>query len=60
MAGFRLVGLLPDEGSDVARTLVGSDGTARQALPVLGFEDVRAVGYALPRMLCHGLSACRA
>jgi FAD/FMN-containing dehydrogenase/Fe-S oxidoreductase len=65
VSGFNLDDLLPEKGFNVARALVGSEGTGvailrikcrllpsppKPALLVLGFEDVNAAADAVPRM----------
>ncbi|MGY1986064.1 FAD-binding and (Fe-S)-binding domain-containing protein [Blastococcus sp. SYSU DS0669] len=68
VSGYNLDALLPENGFDVARALVGSEGTlvtllqaelqlselprARQ-LAVLGYPDVVAAGRDVPRVLRH-------
>jgi FAD/FMN-containing dehydrogenase/Fe-S oxidoreductase len=68
VSGYNLDELLPEKGFNVARALVGSEGTciaalrikcrlvpvpADRVLLVLGFEDVFAAGDAVPRVLEH-------
>ena len=65
VSGFNLDDLLPEKGFNVARALVGSEGTCvtilrikcrlipsppKPALLVLGFPDVNAAADAVPRM----------
>ncbi|MFG6191872.1 FAD-binding and (Fe-S)-binding domain-containing protein [Nonomuraea sp. JJY05] len=73
MSGYALEHLLPERGFDVARLLVGSEGTlavlteatvrlvadpAHRALVVLGYADIAAAGDAAPAMLAHRPTAC--
>ncbi|MEU8437646.1 FAD-linked oxidase C-terminal domain-containing protein [Streptomyces sp. NPDC029216] len=72
VSGYNLDALLPENGFDVARALVGSEGTlvtvlraelalvevpAAEALLVLGFEDVYAAADAVPAVLEHSRPA---
>ncbi|GAA2276283.1 FAD-binding and (Fe-S)-binding domain-containing protein [Kitasatospora cystarginea] len=69
VSGYNLDSLLPENGFDVARALVGSEGTlvtvlhaelelvdvpAAEALLVLGFDDIYAAADAVPQLLEHG------
>ena len=73
VSGYGLEHLLPEHGFNVARALVGSEGTcaitlgatltlvaepATKVLVVLGFPDFVAAGEAVPSVLEHGPSAC--
>lgn len=73
MSGYALEHLLPERGFDVARLLVGSEGTlavlteatvrlvtdpAYRALVVLGYADIAAAGDAAPGVLEHRPTAC--
>ncbi|MFI7132356.1 FAD-binding and (Fe-S)-binding domain-containing protein [Nonomuraea sp. NPDC050153] len=73
MSGYALEHLLPERGFDVARLLVGSEGTlavlteatvrlvtdpAHRALVVLGYADIAAAGDAAPGVLEHRPTAC--
>jgi Fe-S oxidoreductase len=73
VSGYGLEHLLPENGFNVARALVGSEGTcaitlgatltlvaepATKVLVILGFPDFVAAGEAVPRVLEHGPSAC--
>ena len=73
MSGYSLEHLLPENGFDVARLLVGSEGTlgvvteatvrlvtdpAYRTLVVLGFPDIAAAGDATPAILQHRPTAC--
>ncbi|RVX39017.1 FAD/FMN-containing dehydrogenase [Nonomuraea polychroma] len=73
MSGYALEHLLPENGFDVARLLVGSEGTlavvteatvtlvtdpAYRALVVLGYGDIAAAGDAAPAVLEHRPTAC--
>ncbi|TMR99835.1 FAD-binding and (Fe-S)-binding domain-containing protein [Nonomuraea basaltis] len=73
MSGYALEHLLPENGFDVARLLVGSEGTlavlteatvalvtdpAYRALVVLGHADIAAAGDAAPAVLEHRPTAC--
>ncbi|WP_340373885.1 FAD-linked oxidase C-terminal domain-containing protein [Streptomyces sp. SS7] len=68
VSGYNLDSLLPENGFDVARTLVGSEGTlatvlhaeldlvpvpAYQSLLVLGYDDICAAADDVPRLLEH-------
>ncbi|MER7540919.1 FAD-linked oxidase C-terminal domain-containing protein [Streptomyces sp. NPDC097704] len=68
VSGYNLDSLLPENRFDVARALVGSEGTlvtvlraelelvevpAAEALLVLGFDDVYAAADAVPALLEH-------
>ncbi|MBF8191725.1 FAD-binding protein, partial [Nonomuraea sp. K274] len=68
VSGYNLDQLLPENGFNVARALVGSEGTlvtvlraeldvvprpAARALAVLGFEDVFAAADAVPRVAAY-------
>ncbi|MFH7599342.1 FAD-linked oxidase C-terminal domain-containing protein [Streptomyces racemochromogenes] len=72
VSGYNLDSLLPENGFDVARALVGSEGTlvtvlraelalvevpAAEALLVLGYEDVYAAADAVPALLEHSRPA---
>ncbi|MFF4618914.1 FAD-binding oxidoreductase [Nonomuraea jabiensis] len=69
VSGYNLDSLLPENGFDVARALVGSESTLvtvlraeialvpvpkYQSLVVLGFEDIAAAGDAVPAVAEHG------
>jgi FAD/FMN-containing dehydrogenase/Fe-S oxidoreductase len=69
VSGYNLPALLPENGFDVARLLVGSEGTlvtileatlrlvpwpAARALVVVGFADVYAAAAAVPAVLALG------
>ena len=73
VSGYNLDQLLPENGFNVARALVGSEGTCAltlqaevrlvasprsRALVVLGFPDIFAAGDAVPRVLAAGPIAC--
>src|SRR4051812_33476766 len=73
VSGYNLDQLLPENGFNVARALVGSEGTCaltleaevslvasprEQVLVVLGFRDIFAAGDAVPRLLAAGPIAC--
>ena len=73
VSGYSLDQLLPENGFNVARALVGSEGTCaltlqaearlvkspqHRVLVVLGFPDIGAAGDAVPRMLAAGPIAC--
>jgi FAD/FMN-containing dehydrogenase/Fe-S oxidoreductase len=73
VSGYNLDQLLPENGFNVARALVGSEGTCaltlqaelrlvasprERALVVLGFPDIFAAGDAVPRLLATGPIAC--
>ncbi|HEY6066811.1 MAG TPA: FAD-binding and (Fe-S)-binding domain-containing protein [Thermoanaerobaculia bacterium] len=69
VSGYNLPDLLPENGFDLARALVGSEGTCAflleakvrlvwsppaRVLVVLGFSDVFAAADAVPEILSHG------
>ncbi|WP_375372680.1 FAD-binding oxidoreductase, partial [Mycolicibacterium sp. CBMA 295] len=73
VSGYSLEHLLPENGFDVSRLLVGSEGTlavcteatvrlvtdpAHRVLVVLGFPDIAAAGDATPEILQHRPTAC--
>ncbi|HSA72055.1 MAG TPA: FAD-binding and (Fe-S)-binding domain-containing protein [Burkholderiales bacterium] len=73
VSGYSLDQLLPENGFNVARALVGSEGTCaltlqaearlvkspqHRVLVVLGFPDIGAAGDAVPPMLAAGPIAC--
>jgi FAD/FMN-containing dehydrogenase/Fe-S oxidoreductase len=73
VSGYNLDQLLPENGFNVARALVGSEGTCaltlqaetrlvkspqKRVLVVLGFPDIGAAGDAVPRVLAAGPIAC--
>ncbi|HEU4923826.1 MAG TPA: FAD-binding and (Fe-S)-binding domain-containing protein, partial [Burkholderiales bacterium] len=73
VSGYSLDQLLPENGFNVARALVGSEGTCaltlqaearlvkspqHRVLVVLGFPDIGAAGDAVPRMLAAEPIAC--
>jgi hypothetical protein len=73
VSGYNLDQLLPENGFNVARALVGSEGTCAltlqaetrlvksppcRALVVLGFPDIGAAGDAVPGVLAAGPIAC--
>lgn len=73
VSGYSLEHLLPENGFDVTRLLVGSEGTlgvcteatvrlvrepAHRMLVVLGFGDIAAAGDATPVILTHRPTAC--
>ncbi|MGH8724482.1 MAG: FAD-binding and (Fe-S)-binding domain-containing protein [Burkholderiales bacterium] len=73
VSGYNLDQLLPENGFNVARALVGSEGTCAltlqaearlvksprsRVLVVLGFPDICAAGDAVPRLLEAGPIAC--
>jgi FAD/FMN-containing dehydrogenase/Fe-S oxidoreductase len=73
VSGYALHHLLPERGGDLARALVGSEGTcavvldatlrlvpvpARTLLVVLGYPEVASAGDAVPGLLPHGPVAC--
>ena len=73
VSGYNLDQLLPENGFNVARALVGSEGTCAltlqaearlvksprsRVLVVLGFPDIGAAGDAVPRVLGAGPIAC--
>ncbi len=68
VSGYNLDSLLPESGFDLARALVGSEGTlvtvlhaeltlvevpAARAMVVLGYPDVASAGAAVPTVLAH-------
>ena len=72
VSGYSIEHLLPERGSDLARFLVGSEGTlglavgarvrlvdspAAVALAVLGYEDIAAAADATPALLHHPIVA---
>ncbi|MEO8191366.1 MAG: FAD-binding and (Fe-S)-binding domain-containing protein [Acidobacteriota bacterium] len=69
VSGYNLPALLPENGFDVGRSLVGSEGTCAflleatlrliwsppaRSLLVLGFEDIYAAADRVPEILEHG------
>jgi FAD/FMN-containing dehydrogenase/Fe-S oxidoreductase len=73
VSGYALEHLLPERGFDVARALVGSEGTLAvllgatvrlvsdppvRSLVVLGYPDIATAGDAAPALLEHGPTAC--
>src|SRR5688572_25446022 len=73
VSGYNLDQLLPENGFNVARALVGSEGTCaltlqaearlvksppERVLVVLGFADIAAAGDAVPRVLAAKPIAC--
>lgn len=73
VSGYALEHLLPERGYDVARMLVGSEGTLAviteatvrlvndptyAVLVVLGFDDIASAGDASPRVLLAKPTAC--
>ena len=73
VSGYNLDQLLPENGFNVARALVGSEGTCaltlraearlvksppERVLVVLGFPDIGAAGDAVPGVLAAGPIAC--
>lgn len=73
VSGYALENLLPENGFDVARMLVGSEGTlgvltqatvrlvsdpAHRVLVVLGYPDIAQAGDAVVAVLTHGPTAC--
>jgi len=73
VSGYNLDELLPEKGFNVARALVGSEGTCaltlqaearlvksprHRVLVVLGFPDIFAAGDAVPEVLAAGPIAC--
>ena len=73
VSGYNLDQLLPENGFNVARALVGSEGTCaltleaevslvasprERVLVALGFRDIFAAGDAVPRLLAAGPIAC--
>ncbi|HUG77109.1 MAG TPA: FAD-binding and (Fe-S)-binding domain-containing protein [Burkholderiales bacterium] len=73
VSGYNLDQLLPENGFNVARALVGTEGTCaltlqaearlvksppRRVLLVAGFPDIYAAGDAVPEVLAAGPIAC--
>lgn len=73
VSGYSLEHLLPENGFDVTRLLVGSEGTLavcteatvdlvreppHRMLVVLGYPDIAAAGDATPAILVHRPTAC--
>lgn len=73
VSGYSLEHLLPENGFDVTRLLVGSEGTLavcteatvdlvreppHRMLVVLGYPDIAAAGDATPAILAHRPTAC--
>ena len=73
VSGYNLDQLLPENGFNVARALVGSEGTCaltlqalarlvvsprERVLLVIGFEDIYRAGDAVPQVLAAGPIAC--
>jgi len=73
VSGYNLDQLLPENGFNVARALVGSEGTCaltlqalarlvrsppERVLLVAGFEDIYLAGDAVPQVLAAGPIAC--
>ena len=73
VSGYNLDALLPENGFNVARALVGSEGTCaltlqaearlvesprHRVLVVRGFPDIFAAGDAVPELLAAGPIAC--
>src|SRR5204863_6219850 len=73
VSGYNLDQLLPENGFNVARALVGSEGTCaltlqaltrlvvsprERLLLVIGFEDIYQAGDAVPQVLAAGPIAC--
>src|SRR6476620_4423946 len=73
VSGYALENLLPENGFDVTRLLVGSEGTlavttaatvrlvaepAHRILVVLGYPDIASAGDATPQVLTHHPVAC--
>ncbi len=73
ISGYALEHLLPENAFNVARALVGTEGTCAltlgatlrlveepktKVLVVLGFPDFVAAGDAVPEVLTHGPNAC--
>ena len=73
VSGYNLDQLLPENGFNVARALVGSEGTCaltlqalvrlvhsprERVLLVIGFPDIAAAGDAVPQVLAAGPIAC--
>src|SRR5687767_15763535 len=74
VSGYNLDQLLPENGFNVARALVGTEGTCaltlqaearlvksppHRVLVVLGFPDIYAAGDAVPQVLAAGPIACK-
>ena len=72
VSGYNLDALLPEQGFDVAKALVGSESTlvtvlhaeielfptrSASALVVLGYPDIVAAGSDVPAVVAHGPSA---
>ncbi|WP_225829681.1 FAD-binding and (Fe-S)-binding domain-containing protein [Streptomyces sp. NK08204] len=68
VSGYNLDSLLPEKGFDLARALVGSEGTlvtvlraeldlvpvpGAEAIVVLGYDDICAAADDVPRLLAH-------
>lgn len=68
VSGYNLDSLLPEKGFDLARALVGSEGTlvtvlraelalvpvpAYESMVVLGYDDICAAADDVPRLLAH-------
>ncbi len=75
VSGYALEHLLPENGFDVARFLVGSEGTLavtteatvrlvedprHRVLVVLGYPDIASAGDDAPVVLAHAPTACEA
>ncbi|MFI7067184.1 FAD-binding and (Fe-S)-binding domain-containing protein [Kribbella sp. NPDC050124] len=73
VSGYALHNLLPENGFDLTRALVGSEGTlgvltevtvrlvaepAERVLVALGFDDIIAAAEATPTVLEYGPTAC--
>jgi FAD/FMN-containing dehydrogenase/Fe-S oxidoreductase len=73
VSGYALEHLLPERGFDLARALVGSEGTcaivleatvalieppASRGLVLVGFDDLPAAADEAPAILAHGPLAC--
>ncbi len=73
VSGYNLDQLLPENGFNVARALVGSEGTcaitlqavtrlvknpAARVVLILGFPDIYAAGDSVPVILAHSPIAC--
>jgi FAD/FMN-containing dehydrogenase/Fe-S oxidoreductase len=73
VSGYSLEHLLPENGFDTARFMVGTEGTlaivteatvrlvaepAHRILVVLGFDDIAAAGDIVPEILKHHPTAC--
>jgi FAD/FMN-containing dehydrogenase/Fe-S oxidoreductase len=73
VSGYNLDQLLPENGFNVARALVGSEGTCaitlqalarlvhsprERVLLVIGFDDIYRAGDAVPQVLAAGPIAC--